>query len=82
VSALPHACKCGARWGGANTGHCAACHHTFTGITAFDQHRDGSHARGRYCVPPEDAGLVPSSRAYPCWAIPGTNDFWKDEDDD
>jgi hypothetical protein len=49
-----------------------ACHETFTGITAFDKHRAGSHGWGkRHCVSPEAAGLVAAGRAYPCWALPG-----------
>lgn len=31
--------KCPAQWGGMNTAHCAACHHTFSGVTSFDRHR-------------------------------------------
>lgn len=34
-------CLCGAMWGGRRTSHCTACHNTFTGPTAFDQHRPG-----------------------------------------
>lgn len=71
-----HGCpRCPARWGGYNTGHCSACHNTFTGVTAFDKHRAGSHAKGRYCITPEDAGLIPAGRAYPCWAHPGAYEY-------
>jgi hypothetical protein len=73
VTTGQHGCpRCPARWNGYNTGHCSACHETFTGITAFDKHRDGSHVKGRYCVSPQSVGLVPAGRAYPCWALPGT----------
>jgi hypothetical protein len=66
---LPHHCgKCDNRWHGYNTAHCGACHQTFTAVTAFDKHRTGSHSRGtRRCLPPAEAGLVLSSRSYPCW---------------
>jgi hypothetical protein len=53
------------------------CHRTFTGITAFDTHRTGSHARStRGCLPPEVAGLVPATRPYPCWGLPETDPRW------
>ena len=72
VAVLPHSCsKCDARWGGYNTAHCVACGETFTGVTSFDKHRQGSHAKKRYCVHPESVGLVPAGRSYPCWALPG-----------
>lgn len=64
--------RCQKWWGGLNTGHCTGCHQTFTGITAFDRHRTGSHARDtRTCLDPAEVGLVESDRAYPCWANPG-----------
>ena len=31
--------RCDARWTGQGTCHCAGCHRTFTGVTAFDTHR-------------------------------------------
>lgn len=37
---------CSSRWNGLETSHCAACHRTFIGETAFNKHRAGSHARG------------------------------------
>lgn len=66
---MSHGCNgCSNRWGGLNTAHCAACHETFTTVTAFDKHRSGSHAKGtRHCLPPEEAGLVLASRDYRCW---------------
>lgn len=58
----------------------AMCHRTFTGITAFDKHRDGSHsASTRHCVKPESVGLVDAGRAYPCWGFPGTDTHWTNE---
>lgn len=45
---------------------------TFTGLSAFDKHRDGSHAKStRHCVSPESVGLIEAGRAYPCWGFPG-----------
>lgn len=60
----PHTCKCGSRWGGANTAHCAAqCHLTFTSPTAFFEHR-----RGGLCVDPASAGLYEHTRiGYTAW---------------
>lgn len=69
-------CGCGASWGGLNTAHCDACHRTFTGITAFDRHRDGSHSSGtRHCVNPATVGLVDAARNYACWGFPNV-DGW------
>ena len=66
----PH---CGAWWVGLNTCHCTACHSTFTGVTAFDKHRDGSHSHStRHCIEPANVGLVDAGRNYPCWANPGS----------
>jgi hypothetical protein len=85
MSELPHHCaKCTSRWNGYSTAHCGACHLTFTGITAFDKHRDGSHTDrvGRFCVAPETVGLVLSGRTYPCWGFPGPDgDVWDGGDD-
>ncbi len=76
----PHACAgCDARWGGFNTSHCSGCHRTFTGLTAFDKHRDGDHAKStRRCLPPDLVGLVGAGRDYPCWGFPGDPDRWAD----
>lgn len=75
--------RCPNRWGGLRTAHCPACHHTFTGLTAFDAHRAGSHANDtRHCEPPETVGLVDAGRAYPCWGFPGDNRWNNDGDDD
>lgn len=73
-------CRCGAWWTGFNSGHCTACHRTFTGLSAFDAHRTGSHAAGtRHCLDPEtlrtEAGepvLVPANKPWPGWSLPGT----------
>lgn len=64
--------RCGNIWGGMNTAHCAACHETFTGITAFDRHRERPTAKKPFgsCQDPADAGLDMADRKYPCWTIP------------
>lgn len=74
----PTRCGCGAVWSGLSTCHCAAkgCHQTFTGITAFDQHRAGSHTTRRFCVDPAIVGLVDAGRPYPCWGSPNEDDRW------
>lgn len=79
MAALPHHCtRCDARWGGSLTAHCSGCHITVTGLTAFDKHRDGSHAKGRFCLTPEDAGLVITNRLYPCFGLPGAEThYWE-----
>jgi len=76
--------RCPNRWGGLKTAHCSACHRTFTGLTAFDKHREGSHPNStRHCVDPETVGLVDAGRAYPCWGFSGDgDDRWADIDDD
>ena len=84
MSNHPHHCaKCPSRWAGANTAHCTACHLTFTGLTAFDKHRTGSHSdrRGRFCLAPEVVGLVLTSRLYPCYGEPIDDTFMEDPDD-
>lgn len=58
-------CECGATWGGLNTCHCASCHLTFTGVTAFDLHR-----RTGRCQDPRVAGLALADRDYECWGSP------------
>lgn len=65
--ALPHRCRCGARWAGSNTCHCAAagCHLTFVGAGAFERHR-----RGGECVDPTLIGMTQApGRAYEAWTL-------------
>lgn len=63
---LPHACRCGSRWSGGLTAHCAACHRTFSGIGPFDRHR-----RDDGCADPATVGLVlATGRAFECWGNP------------
>lgn len=84
LTALPHHCpRCPVRWSGANTGHCGACHRTFTGVIAFDKHR----VRGK-CVNPEtilnqkgERVLALTSRAYLCWGAAGDKpSFWEESE--
>jgi len=56
---------CDSRWTGLGVCHCSACHRTFTSISAFDQHRSGSHALGaRHCLDPGSVGLVPVTKRH------------------
>lgn len=41
---------CGAKWTGARTAHCAACHLTFSSDSAWAAHR-----RDSKCLPPSQA---------------------------
>ena len=64
--------RCTNRWTGLNTAHCGNCHETFTGPSAFDKHRDGSHSQStRHCLHPTTVGLIAAGRGYPCWGWPG-----------
>lgn len=65
--ALPHTCRCGARWAGNATAHCAAdCHKTFTSPTSFRAHRKDGH-----CKTPRGAGLIRTQRAgYVAYGFP------------
>lgn len=91
MSEFTHA-KCGKSWGGLLTSHCGACCTNFTGLSAFDKHRTGSHSKGRYCLDPSTAiEENPESskfgqplfkltdRKYPCWALAGHSpEWWKE----
>ena len=83
--------RCQNRWTGFKTVHCTGCHQTFTGISAFDKHRTGSHTdsgellidkttgepRGpRRCLPPGDVDLTDAGRGYPCWGDPAGDNRW------
>jgi hypothetical protein len=64
---LPFGCRCGARWAGSGTAHCAAqCHRTFSGAGPFDAHR-----RDGKCLDPATIGMsLVGGRAYECWGHP------------
>lgn len=66
---LPHRCGgCHRKWSGYRTCHCAAaCHETFTSVTAFDRHRPDPAG----CADPAAVGLVQVDRAgYQVWGWP------------
>lgn len=72
-------CRCGAEWPGTRISHCSACHETFSGVSAFDQHRrrvksETSKYVGR-CLDPLDAGLSP--HRLPGDAAMGTLIVWR-----
>ena len=72
---------CNYWWTGLRACHCSGCHRTFTGLTAFDMHREGDHAKGtRHCVNPASVGLVPANRPWQGWGQPGTYDGPYEED--
>jgi uncharacterized C2H2 Zn-finger protein len=52
----PRCPDCGTTWrqSGNRTGHCSACHRTFTSAGAFDRHRRDSDT-GRTCIDPGPA---------------------------
>jgi len=64
----PATCRgCTARWHGTRRAHCAACHHTFSSVTAFDRHRtpDGDHGQ---CLDP--ATLAALVYRHGAWSWP------------
>jgi hypothetical protein len=69
----PFTCSgCDNWWTGLNSGHCSACHESFTSVSGFDKHRTGSHSAGRYCLDPASVGLVVANKGWPGWSQPGT----------
>jgi hypothetical protein len=63
---------CTSQWTGAGRAHCAAegCHRTFTGVTAFEQHR-GAISEGAprgFCHDPVSLGMV--ERKPNLWGAP------------
>ncbi|AMS02661.1 hypothetical protein BJD55_gp105 [Gordonia phage Yvonnetastic] len=76
---------CDSEWSGLNTCHCAGCHQTFSGLTAFVKHRPTT-ARSTgtaKCHAPDGVGLELNGRWYPCWGEPmdEDNDFWASDDE-
>lgn len=51
--------------------HCSACHHTFSGVTAFDRHR-----RGGACLRPLAIGLHADRKGV--WRMAGINPVARD----
>lgn len=81
---LQHGCgRCSARWNGKKTAHCGSCHETFSGPSAFDQHRVGGT-----CVQADAATmlrylLARQERAgYVVWGCAGADERWDNEDGD
>ena len=56
--------------------HCAACGSHFTSLEAFDLHRAGDHARGRYCLAPDEVeALAVVSRSGVCRLVRGCDEL-------
>lgn len=75
-AALPHSCRCGARWVGDAVAHCAgSCHVSFTTAGNFARHR-----RDGRCLHPADAGLVSHQRAgYVAYGQPASESWYHRE---
>jgi hypothetical protein len=71
MSCLTHGCPPPAP--GSRRSHCAACHQTFSGLTAFDRHQTLDRTRTGYpviCLPPtEFTNLI--QRPDGVWRLPG-----------
>ena len=81
---LQHWCpRCSARWNGKKTAHCGSCHETFSGPSAFDQHRAGGMCVQADPVTMMKYGLALQERAgYEVWGYAGTDERWDNEDGD
>lgn len=60
--------------------HCAACHETFTGLTAFDEHRHDFACLDPATIEPRDNGHTFSRDHLGHWhyGTPKTADEWAD----
>ncbi len=61
---------CTAKWTGLGRAHCSSCHMTYTGISAFEQHR-GAISEGAprgFCHDPVSLGMV--EREPNLWGSP------------
>ncbi|WP_442410520.1 FDXHR family putative zinc-binding protein [Mycobacterium sp.] len=70
--------RCDTRWTGLNTCHCGKCHRTFTGISAFDEHR-----RNSVCLDPATLprlALVTKPH-WSGWGYPSEDARWADGDE-
>jgi hypothetical protein len=78
MSEPPFSCRCGKRWGGFDTAHCASCHLTFSTSKNFEKHRvDGK------CLDPAQRGMTQTLRGgYELWVtpLPSTTTFRTDSD--
>ena len=79
-----HCSGCPHWWTGLRACHCASCHRSFSGLTSFDKHRDGSHVKAtRHCVNPatlftedgESMLVLTQKNGWDCWSQPGS---WED----
>jgi hypothetical protein len=52
---------------GSRRSHCAGCHHTFSGLSAFDRHQTLNG--GNICHAPDARGLI--RRPDGVWRLPG-----------
>jgi len=61
---------CTSEWTGLGRAHCAAkgCHRTFSGVSAFDRHRDPNAGEHGACLDPVSVGLV--EREGGLWGAP------------
>jgi hypothetical protein len=65
--------KCGSRWVGRTSSHCAGCCESFSGSGTFDDHQSITSEDG-LCRKPQDVGLVAVGREWgTLWCRPGTN---------
>ena len=63
---------CGKTVRGYRAEHCAACCETFSGTTAGDRHRKGTHhPAARVCVDPASVGLHMDKKGV--WRLPATH---------
>lgn len=56
--------------------HCGACHHTFSGVTLFDQHRKGGVCHHPTAIPGAKDSVIPTYldlRGVWRYNIPRTN---------
>jgi len=60
--------RCGARWSGLATCHCAACHESFTSVSGFDAHRTGEA-----CKDPAAIGMARADRTDQAWTFLATD---------
>jgi len=75
-------CRCGARWSGDQTCHCATCHLTFTSVGPFDAHRVGE-MNDRRCLTPGELrkkGYEPNK--YGRWRKPAPEGTFQGRNDD
>lgn len=66
--------RCTTRWRHRESvGHCAACHHTFIGVSAFDRHQHLNDAGRSVCLDPADEQREDGNPAFE--AVEHTSSF-------